>query len=263
MDVDYGPLILGDDVQLTETVKLHIPTIRELLRDGEVDFLLFTRVFVVGVREQYSGIPLEVDRIERDFPTMWEIAFDNDMNIATGNMMFGEGVDILSVIVGGLAYWTKSEADKFRILSNHKIVNEELDWIVDKEEFERLCQYIKMITLSEPDEDMIAPKGISSKQNQCRVWENLYKGRLRNRQKQPSKSLGDKLLIMEAYAPSYIPFREMEEMNYYQFTNLLRAYNKRRANDFNNQLFLSEKFDTKDMKLADLSDEIAMIKLNK
>ena len=109
MELNYDRLILGSDVPINENVSIHIPTIRELAEGQYNEFMLFTRVFVTSVREQFSSMPSEVDKIEEEFPTFWELAFNDNMNVSVGQTMFGEGIDVLSVIVNGFAYWTKTK----------------------------------------------------------------------------------------------------------------------------------------------------------
>lgn len=263
MELNYDRLILGSDVPINENVKIHIPTMRELAEGQYNEFMLFTRIFVTSVREQFSGAPSDVDRIEEEFPTFWDLAFDENMNVAVGQSMFGEGVDLMSVIINGFAYWTKTKAEQYRVLSNKKVVSEDLDWIIDVKEFNEFCNYIKMITLSEPNEDLIAPKGMGSKPNQCKLWLRLYQGRIRKLQEKKSKSLGDRMLLMQAIAPSYLSFSDMGDMNYYQFQNVLSAYSKRFENDREFAIYTAYKFDTTKMKITDLSEEIATVKLKK
>ena len=262
MEVNYAALLVDNKVPLTDKATIYIPTIGELLDKGEADFRIYSRVFVTTVREQFSGLPEDVDSIEEKYPTMWDIAFDDDMSKATGEVMFGEGIDILSTLVAALCYWTHSELDDFRVLSNKKIVNEKLDWIIDKDAFEELCAYISMITLNEPDPDLIAYKGISSHPEQWKHWKITYEGRLRQRTKQKGKGLGDKIMVLEAYAPTFIPFKQIAEMTYYQFMNLLNTYSKRYAADREMMIYTSQKFDTEKMEMTDLGEDVSLIKLN-
>lgn len=263
MELNYDQLILGSTVPINEKTNIYIPTIKELAEGQYNEFMLFTRIFVTSVREQFSGVPTEVDKIEEEFPTFLDLAFDEKMNTAVGQSMFGENIDLLSVIVNGFAYWTRTKAEEFRVLSNHKIINEKHEWIIDKEEYKQFCKYVTMITLSEPNEALIAPRGISDKQNQCRVWLQLYQGRIRQLQRKKSKSLGDRMLLLQAIAPGYISFEDMGKMTYYQFQNMISAYSKRLENDRQFAMYTAYKFDTSKMKLTDLSEEVALVKLNK
>lgn len=263
LNINYDRLLLGGDVPIKEGVSVHIPKLNDLINEEAANFSLFTRIFTTSVREQFSGIPEKVDEIEEAFPTFWDIAFDDDMNIAIGKDMYGDGIDLLSVIVGGLSWWTKIPDDEFKPLSNHKIVVESVDWVLDKEGFVEFCQLIQAITLMGPNEDLIAPKGISKKPMSARIWKKVYNGRVRNLQKQPGQSLGDKVLLLQALSRSYIPFNEIREMTYYQFSNLLKALQGSYQDERQFGIFVSGNFDTKDMKLEDLSNVVAMTKLKK
>lgn len=261
MEINYDQLLLTSEIALGDKAKLYIPTINELSKKGQDELLAFSRVFVISVREQFSSVPERVDEIEEKYPTFWEIAHDQDMSTEVGAAMFGEGVDILSMIVAGLAYWTRTEMNEYQIMSNGKIVNEKIDLVVDKDMFLTIGGLLKMITNYEPDEDLIAPKGISKKKNQCRIFRGIYKGRLRKKKYHSSKGLADKILILEAVANSFISFDEIGKLNYYQFNNLLNAYLTKRANDQNFTIYTSYKFDTKDMKITDLTNAIGVVKV--
>lgn len=263
MEINYDRLILGYDVPINENVTIHVPTIKELAEGGYSDFMLFSRIFVTSVREQFSGMPNDVDKIEAKYPTFWDMAFDDQMNVQVGQSMFGEGIELLNFIVNAIAYWTHTEVEDYRPLSNHKIISEKLDWIIDVNEFKQFSDYIKMITLNKPNEELIAPEGISSKPRQARLWMKLYQGRIRELQNKKGGGLGDKILFLQAVAPSYMSFKQIGELNYYQFSNLMNAYAKRYNSDREFNIYTAYKFDSSKMKLTDLSEEVALIKLNK
>ncbi|MCC4466844.1 hypothetical protein [Limosilactobacillus reuteri] len=261
MAVNFDSLILGSNIQLTDNVTIYVPTIADLANKTDASFGLYQRIFSVSVRELFSGMPAEVDKIEEEFPTLWEIAFDKDMSKEVGSNMFQEGATVLEIIMGGICYWTRTDPTDYQILvQSKKIVSEEYDWVIDKDAFIDFCDHIKMITLYKRNEDLIAPKGISSHPNQCRVWEGLYKGRVNKLRHQPDSTLGDKILILQTEASSLIPFDEIGKMTYYQFMNLYYSFEIKEANEREYQIFVSEKFDTKDMKLKDWRDSVSLIK---
>ena len=251
MDVNYEQLILGGNVSLTDMVTLHIPTMRELIQDEskEREMNLFTRAFVTSVREQFSGFPESVDDIEAKYPTMWDLAWDESMNVQVGEAMFGKDMTLLSVIINGIAWWTRSEITDYKPLSNQKVVNEPLDWVIDKEEFVKFSEYIKMVTLYKPNEDLIAPPDLKGKPHKQKAWKQLYLGRIRRMKQGNSSTIADKMLLMQALAPSFIPFNELAEMTYYQFMNLLRAYQQRKAYDQEFEIYTSGMLDASKMKL--------------
>lgn len=261
MSINYDALMLGSNVKLTDKVTIYVPTIGELVKVEDDGFSLYQRVFVVSVRELFSGMPEEVDKIEENYPTIWEMAFDKDMGEQVGSGMFKEGSSLLEILLGGLSYWTRIPTEEFKILvQSKKIVSEKYDWVIDRKAYDAFSEYIKFLTLYKVNEDLIAPKGISSKPNQCKVWSALYKGRIYKLRKQPASTLGDKILVLETEANSFIPFEEIRKMTYYQFINLYSSYEVKEANDREFALFTSSKFDTKDMKLKDWRDSVSLIK---
>ncbi|PWT37670.1 hypothetical protein [Limosilactobacillus reuteri] len=261
MAVNYDALMLGSNVPLTDKVTIYVPTIKELVEEQDEKFNLYQRIFVISVRELFSGMPEEVDKIEDSFPTLWEMAFDKEMGQQVGSNMFQEGCSLLQLIMEGVSFWTRIPVKEFQILvQSKKIISQEFDWVIDRNEFDQFCEYIKFLTLYKENEDLIAPKGISSKPHQCKVWMALYKGRIHKLRRQPSSTLGDKILILETEAPSFIPFSEIQKMSYYQFMNLYNSYEIKEANDREYLLFISPKFDTKDMKLNDWRSSVSLIK---
>lgn len=256
ISVNYDKLLLGNEIKLSEKANLYIPKMKEIVEQDTNELLLFSRVFVISVREQFSGVPEKVDEIEAKFPTFWEIAHDESMSREVGEAMFGEGMDIMTMLVAGVAYWTHSEVDDYKLLTNGKIVSEKLDLVVDKDMFLELCKLVTMITDYEPDEDLIAPPGISSKENQCRIFKKLYKGRLRQRQRQKGSSIADRILLLQTLSNTYISFDQIGEMTYYQFLNLLNAYRSLRANNQRFDMYTAYKFDSEKIRLTDLSQDI-------
>lgn len=258
LDINYTMLILGNDITYSDKITIHVPKIVEITQMEEVEFNNHIKPFVISVRELFSGMPEVVDRIEDEFPTLWDMAFNDEMNSQVGYAVSQhQGTKLHELIINGLAYWTNSDRSGFKILSNKKIVNKSLGWVIDKAEYQKFSKYIKIITLSQPNEDLIAPRDMSK--TQMKVWENLYKGRLRKLQKAQKTELGDKILILQG-STSYIPFREIAEMTYYQFSNLIRVYAEREKSDTNLQFYTAYKFDTKEMKLQNWRENISLIK---
>ncbi|TGB09680.1 hypothetical protein [Limosilactobacillus reuteri] len=262
MRINYSNIILGKDIPINEKVKLHIPTIGELAEADNNDFNESTRIFTTSVREQFSGVPEQVDMIEEKFPTLWDMAFDDEMNALVGEAMFGENTTLLRQFLKSLSYWTKTSEDQYRALGNKKIISEELDWIIDVKTYTYLSNLIKAVTLTKPNKDFIAPKGVSNNPRKIQMWKNTYNGRLREAMKKKNVELGDQILQLEAFAPGYVSFRDIKDMTYYQFSNLLSVYTAKYSSEKQYQIYTSEKFDTKDMKLPDLSEEIKLIKFD-
>ena len=258
LNINYTTLILGQDISYSEKITIHVPKIIEITQMAEVEFNNHIKPFVISVRELFSGMSEVVDRIEDEFPTLWDMAFNDEMNAQVGYAVSQrKGTKLTELIVDGLVYWTSSNKDEFQILSNGKIVNKSLDWVIDKDEYQKFSKYIKIITLSQPNEELIAPRGMSEAQR--KVWDALYKGRVRKLQKAKKVELGDKILILQG-STSYIPFREIAEMTYYQFSNLIKVYAEKEKSDTNLQFYTAYKFETKDMKLSNWRENISLIK---
>lgn len=127
MSANYTQLILGNDLKLSDKITIHVPTIEEMSLIDDDEFSLHVKPFVISVREFFSGAPTVVDKIEDQFPTFWEMAFDDQMNMQIGQMLGDDEIfSLRDLFIEGFAYWTNSNSAGFKALSNGKIINEEI-----------------------------------------------------------------------------------------------------------------------------------------
>lgn len=259
MEINYDLLMLGEPIPYSDNITIYVPTIKDMIVDDDKEFVTNTKIFTTSVREVYSVIPEQVDEIEERFPTFWDLAQDKDGNEQIGKTIYGEesNITLYQGITKGLAYWTHTNKEDYQVLSNGNIINANVDWVIDREEFERFCNWIKAITLYEPNWDLIAPKNM--KPHQLQIWKNSYKGRVRKLQRQPVQSIGDKIIILQVESNSYIPFSEIGKMTYFQFINLLKGYGEKENAQTELAIYTSYKFDTSKMKLTDWREKISTV----
>ncbi|KRL07926.1 hypothetical protein [Liquorilactobacillus hordei] len=259
-DINYTALMLGKDLKYNEKITIHVPTINEITNMSDKEFNNLIKPFSITTREIFSGSPEIVDEMEERYPSLWDLASDKGGNEQIGNLLYGKNVTLRDMFISAFSYWTLSDKKDFSFLSNNKMINKKLEWIVDSTEYENFAKYIRLITLAEKNEDLIAPKNMSK--NQMRVWKNIYKGRLRKLQKAEKVEMGDKILILQGSSNSFIPFEEIGKMNYYQFSNLIAVYSEKEISQQNLQIYTSYKFDTKDMKIKNWREKVSLKKTN-
>lgn len=229
-------LLFGKPVKISERVSLHIPNVEDVAYTER--YSLYTQPLVTTTRQLFSSLA-EVDELEERFPTIWQMAFDEEGSQILAQMFDGDsGVEI---IIEAISYWTKLEADSFQALSNRKIINEQTNWVIDERVFNSFCENIKEIIGYEEDEDLIAPRNMSEKQ--LGVWSKLYKGRLRSRQKS-STTLADKIIILSISMDSYIPLDEIRKMSIYHFNKLYEGISEKESYESQWAIKLSPKFES-------------------
>lgn len=234
--VNKVDILFGKDIRLTDKVSLRIPTVEDIAY--EENYSSYSQPFNVSTRLMFSSLK-EVDELETQFPTIWEMIFHPEGDVILGQMFGAEtGTDL---IISGLSFWTRLDKSGFKKLSNRKIVNEEADWIIDRLAFIEFCETIKTLTTYEEDQDLIAPRNMSERQ--LGIWEKTYKGRMRKRQKD-SRTLADKIVILQISMDAYIPIDEIRKMSIFHFNKLYEGVSEKESYEKQWQVKMSPKFDS-------------------
>ncbi len=244
----------------TKQIYIYAPTVGEIVSDRDsLNFSVFTKIFLVSMREIYASAPEMVDMRENEFPTLWDVAYSGNEAIEKEvvQLMFSLDIPLLALIVQGIAYWTRTDVADYKILTNGKVVNEKLNWIVEKDDFLAISEVVKTITMYAPNEDLIPPRNM--KPNQMDVWKKLYEGRMRQLKRKPGSVLADKILILQISANSYIPLKEIEKMNYLQFMGLLKGYAEKEGDEKQFAQFVAYKFDSSKMEITNWRENISLV----
>lgn len=229
-------LLFGKPVKITEKVSLHVPTVEDVAYTEK--YSSYTQVFVITTREMFSSLA-EVDELEERFETVWKMAFDKEGSLIIGQMFGGKtGTE---VIIEALSYWTKLDVESFQALSSGRIVNKDMDWVIDEKVFNSIGECIKEIIGYEQDLDLIAPKDMSERQ--LDIWQKTYKGRVRNRQKN-SISFADKIMILSISMDAYIPIGDIREMTIYHFNKLYEGLSEKESYEKQWEVKMSPKFES-------------------
>lgn len=231
--------LFHDEVYVNEKVAIIQPTVETVVTIE--DYNALSQVMCISTRELFSGAPREVDHIEEQFPTIFDMIFNQEMSQFVGEM-YG-ATNVYELLIDSISFWTKLNKNDFELLTNgKKIVHEKTDWVIDKEEFVKISDIVKKLTGYHPNEDLIAPKGISSSsERKISIFEKTYKGRLRKMQKQ-STSFDQKVITIQISNGGYIPIDEIEKMSIYHFNKLYEAITYKEIYKSQWDVYVSSKF---------------------
>lgn len=229
-------LLFGKPAKFNDKVSLHTPTVEEVAYTE--NYSSYTQPFLVTTRQIFSSLA-EVDELEQRFPTVWQMAFDEEGSQVTAQM-FGEDSGT-SALISAISYWTKLDKDEFQALSNKKIIHQKTNWVIDEKVFNSLSDGVKEIVGFEEDLDLIAPKNMSERQ--LDIWKKTYNGRMRSRQKNAT-SLADKIIILSISMESYIPIDEIRKMTIYHFNKLYEGLSEKESYIRQWEVKLSPKFES-------------------
>lgn len=233
-------LLFGKPVQVSNNVYVKIPTIKDVCHDERFD--RYSSVFTIMTRQIFAR-SRDVDTLEMKYPSVWNLMWDEQMNVIIGKL-FGDGLKLSDVIIEGLCYWTGLENDDengFKVLSNNKIVHIGSEWVIDLKEFNRFVGLIKIITNYQKPEDL-APKITSDIVHQ--KWLNFHDN-IQRINKRKAITWADKIIILSVSGNSYIPIEEIEKMTVFHFYQLMNVFGKQDAYHISWDVFRSSKFESK------------------
>lgn len=263
MEYSTAKLLFNEPIEISPKVFVHVPKVREII-DIEEEFNRHILALTVMTRQIFVE-SRDVDRIEFEFPTVWNLMCSPELNIALGGITGQKDKRLSDLIIDAISYWTKlpnpskeeidsytdeQKKDKsvskgFEFLENNKkIINYDTEWIIDEKEFEKFVDLIKMITdYREPDD--LAPKIKSDVAHQ--TWLNMYHSKQKVKKKKGS-GWADKIIMLSISTNSYIPPDEIGEMSIFYFNQLFKAIGTKEAYETNMEILMSPKFASKDKK---------------
>lgn len=235
-------LLYNSSIPINEFVSIKNPTVEEVSQDKT--FNSSSRIFTISTREIFSQIP-EVDQLEAKYPTILSIL--KDPQLEKENLLgqyFSSGqVTGQQIISQSLEFWTGISQEKFKFLSNGKIICTDPEWIIDEEEFKNISDLIKTIVSYQPNEDFIAPPNMTPTRH--KRWMNLFKNRVKKLRNNKTE-LADKILVLSVSAGGYIPIDEIRKMTYFHFCKLNILLAEKEAYELHWQIKTSPNFEVKD-----------------
>lgn len=217
------------------------------------DFASYSIAIIRSTREIFSPYK-EVDELEKDFPTIWQMVFTEEGDALFGKMNGKESGK--AVIVEAISYWTGLPKEDFQALTNAKIINKNKNWVIDESVFEEICELIKDATNYQANEDLIAPRNMSERTRG--IWDKLYKGRLSTARKGSNQTMADKILILQISTASYIPIEQIKNMSIYHFNKLYSALSEKDAYEAQWQIKMSPKFEASDNPKKHWKEKVKM-----
>ena len=252
IQIDDTRVLFGEPIKITDKVSLRIPKVGDVALN--TNFSQYSRLFCVSTRELFSAMR-EVDELEKKYPTVFDMMFDDDQTDYALGTMLGSGLPASALVMEALEFWTGADRNGFAKLSNgKKFVHEKQDWVIDKAMFEDICEVIKKLLCYEPDIDLIAPEIRSDARFDA--WQKTLKGRLRSRSRKGA-TYADKILILSISMDSYIPIQEIREMSIFHFTKMYNAVHEKEAYERSWAVHISPKFDTSKQKIQHWSEKVS------
>lgn len=234
-------LIFGNPVKIKDNVFVYVPTVEEVVNEDK--FEIYTSV-LTSVTRQIFATSRQVDEIEKQFPNIWAMLWDEELNIKLGEVFGGENSTLQSVIVDAISYWTKIDASSFSVLQTGKrIVNAEHDWLIDAAEFNKFVSLIKVITRWQMPDDL-PPKMTSDIVYD--MWMNSFYRNIQEHKKRKFLSWGERILMLSVSMDSYIPIDEIKKMNIFLFYHMSSALDLKDVNRIRWDAHMSPKFESKD-----------------
>lgn len=234
-------LVFNEPVQYSEKVNINVPTIYEAVLNP--NYGIYVRLFTISTRLMFGQLR-NVDQLEAQFPTVWDMMYDDEADILLGKIL---GVDYAGsqLFIESLEFWTglKNDGeDGFVKLSNKKMIHAELDWVIDKAEFVKISKMIQMISCYNPESEaqFIPPRNMSDAKFD--TWTALYKGRSRNANRN-SSSIADKIGLLAISTDCAILPEQMKTMSVFLFNKLYDGLQSKEAYEKYWQIQISPKFE--------------------
>ena len=255
-------ILLGKPITFIDGVSIRVPTVQEII-EGQEEFEKSVLALTVLTRQIFVEAR-EIDSIEQKFPTVWELMCNRELNLSLGGLTGEPGSKLSDGIISAIAYWTKlpnptkEEVEKYTeeeketepkgfefLETSGKIINYDTEWIIDRAEFDRFVDMIKVITDYRKPEDL-APKIGSDAAHE--VWLRMHRSKS-SMEKGREISWADRIMMLSVSTPSYIPIEEIGKMSIFQFNQLFKIVNQIDAYEMSLGILMSHKFSAPEGKV--------------
>lgn len=250
IEFNDASLLLGETVEIYPNVNFTVPRVKDVIKNNDYD--IYTSIFTTMTRQIFSTAR-EVDRIESEFPNLWFMLWNQELNISLGSM-FRQGDTLSDIMLDALSYWTGLEKhiDRdgenfgFKVLTQQKkIIHLDTQWVINEDVYNEFSELIKVITNWNLPEEFLPPQINSDEQH--KLWLKIYNGRLNNRKMRSDKSWGDRILLLSTGGNSYIPLDEISEMTIFTFNELMLFHSERDAYDMQWMVYSLPDIDRKNL----------------
>lgn len=245
-------MLTEKEIRFDDVVSIKIPTVKEVATDKR--YGIRSHIFNVSTRELFSPSK-NVDELERQYPTVWEMMFDeeNDGDIMLGHLL-GIEHPASALVMECFEYWTGLDKTGFRKLLNGKIIHEQSGWIVDKSKFNDFREAISQITCYEPNSEVIAPENMTPTRHAR--WLPFYKALMQRASRKKGNGMAERIIVLQANFSTYTPASEILQMTYFQFLKLFQVLNEKEAYLRNWEIGISPKFESDIKKVKHWSEKV-------
>lgn len=237
--------LINREFKYNDNVTIKIPTVKEVALNKKYNSYL--NIMFKETKELFFFSDNAIELIPK-YPDMWSLYHDGATN-ATLGAVFGDKTKTLSqILFEAISYWTglpvgesdDLEAEGFHQLSNGTFVHVGSDWVIDKDEFEKLKTCISFASGFIPQESRLPEITSKSQHEQLKVH---YQRRMLRMQKEQI-TFADKVSLMQTITGVYISIDDITQMSILEFEQLYKQALLKEAYDVEIGAFMSMKFDS-------------------
>lgn len=242
MGADKLKVLMGRPIPVSKEHGIYVrqPLVKEVVDVGEDEFQQLLLPFILTTDAIFNGAENEEELIEKFH--VFDLFFmktESGKTILDSSVFNGENA--LEVLRNSLSYFLQS--DEIRILENRQKIIINNSYLIDKDEFDKLRKIIQSILGRGDIEFEKPPKDMTKRQKD--IWFKLQKGRRRKAERE-AIYLQDLINFTSFGGTSYIPFKEIDEMTYFQLHNAYKSIMGVDSYRTGIQYKLSQKFEVKD-----------------
>lgn len=238
--MDKLKLLMGKPILIDKenNICVHHATIDEIVDMGEDEFNNLVAPFTLTSDALFAQLENGEELAEQHH--IYDLFFERTEG---GSYLLDHvfGANTLEYLEKCLRFFLRADSVKALQMRRKFVVNDA--FVIDKDSYLKIRSAIQAVTLRKDVEVERPPKNMSKRQRD--IWNKLQKGRRRKAEKD-AIYLQDIINYIAFGSSSFIPFREIEKMTYYQTQNAYKSILSVDSYKIGMSYKLSQKFDVKD-----------------
>lgn len=238
--MDNLKLLMGRSILFNKehSLYVHQPLIRDVVDMGEDEFNDLILPFTLTSEAVFNGQD-NGDELASKY-SIFDLFFAQvEEGVYILDNVFG-GKSALGVLEDSLSYFLKTDNIQFLMHRKKIVINE---FVMDQSEFTKLRSLIQGVVNRKDIEFERVPKNMTERQKD--IWMKLQAGRRRKAQRE-AVYLQDIINYTSNGGASFIPYKEIDNMTYYQLANTYKSIMGKDTFNVSMGYKLSYKFDVKD-----------------
>lgn len=219
MKVDKLKILMGRDIVIDKEsgTKIYQPLVRDVVDMGEDEFQTLIMPFILTTDAIFNGAENEDELNEKyDVFDLFFLKGENGKTLLDDAIFNGKSAT--ESLVESIKYLT--HADDIRILEMRQklVVND--SYLIDKNEFNKIRKIVQDVLGRGDIQVEKPPKHMGKRQKD--IWFKLQRGRRRKAEKE-AVYLQDLINYTSFGGTSYIPFKDIDMMTYFQLHNAYKS----------------------------------------